>query len=401
MHGSIFYPTFIEMFAGGGFARLGLSPRWSCVFANDLCADKADAYARNFGRTHLAVADIADVDPHALPTADLAWASFPCQDLSLAGRRRGMTRATRSGSFWIFNDILLTLRAERRAPKLVVLENVVGALTSAKGADFRALVHALSDAGYRCGALIINASMFTPQSRPRLFIIAVRRDLDLPPLQHSDTALWTSPALEAASRELADEGLPLIAFSPPTPARANVSLASILETDIPTFSKARATAILDTMSAAGRTHIAIAQATASVTQRPAYGVIAMRTRQQPDGSRRPRAEPRFDGLAGCLRTPGGGSSHQILVAAAPNGSLTLRRFTPRECARLMGAPDDYVLPGNPTRAYKLCGDAVAPPVVRYLDATILTPILLANRTADQSLRNIQSKSTIGIAMTSP
>ena len=160
-------PTFIEMFCGGGFARLGLSPRWACVFANDLCPDKAAAYARNFGPAHLAVGDILDIDPRALPTADLAWASFPCQDLSLAGQRRGMTRATRSGAFWPFNDILVALRAAQRAPKLVILENVVGALTSAKGADFRALVHALSGVGYRCGALIANAAMFTPRAERR------------------------------------------------------------------------------------------------------------------------------------------------------------------------------------------------------------------------------------------
>ncbi len=394
-------PTFIEMFCGGGFARLGLSPRWACVFANDLCPDKAAAYARNFGPAHLAVGDILDIDPRALPTADLAWASFPCQDLSLAGQRRGMTRATRSGAFWPFNDILVALRAAQRAPKLVILENVVGALTSAKGADFRALVHALSGVGYRCGALIANAAMFTPQSRPRLFVIAVRRDLDVPSSLQGDNAGWSAPALDAAAEQLAAAGLPLIPFAPPAPRRANTSLASILEDDVPNFSRARATRILDTMSATGRAQIAIAQATASVAQRPAYGVIAMRTREHPDGSRRPRAEPRFDGLAGCLRTPGGGSSHQILVIASPDGSIALRRFTPRECARLMGAPDEYVLPDNPTRAYKLCGDAVAPPVVRYLDDTIFTPIMQANRAPAQSFRNIQSASTIGIARKSP
>src|SRR4051794_39162007 len=104
-------PTFYEFFAGGGMARAGLGPEWRCLFANDFDATKADAYKRNWGADHFVCADVATLHPAALPeTASLAWASFPCQDLSLAGDYRGLGKATkvttRSGTFWPFWSLM-------------------------------------------------------------------------------------------------------------------------------------------------------------------------------------------------------------------------------------------------------------------------------------------------------
>jgi DNA (cytosine-5)-methyltransferase 1 len=87
----------------------------------------------------------------------------------------------------------------------------------------------------------------------------------------------------------------------------------------------------------------------------------------------PCAEARFDGLAGCLRTPAGGSSRQI-VLVAENGGLRARWLLPREAARLMGLPDAYVLPAGSTAALKLLGDGVAAPVVRWLAEHLLEPL---------------------------
>jgi DNA (cytosine-5)-methyltransferase 1 len=87
-----------------------------------------------------------------------------------------------------------------------------------------------------------------------------------------------------------------------------------------------------------------------------------------------RAEVRFDGLAGCLRTPAGGSSRQfVLVIEA--GELRARLLTPREAARLMGLPDDYRLPTSATAALHLAGDGVVANVVRRLAAELLEPLL--------------------------
>jgi DNA (cytosine-5)-methyltransferase 1 len=92
------------------------------------------------------------------------------------------------------------------------------------------------------------------------------------------------------------------------------------------------------------------------------------------GRRVQRAEVRFDGLAGCLRTPAGGSSRQLLIVVQ-DGEVRARLLAPRECARLMGLPDDYRLPPSATAALHLAGDGVVAPVVRHLAARLIEPVL--------------------------
>ena len=118
--------TFYEFFAGGGMARAGLGEGWRCLFANDFDEKKAATYAANWGAEHLLVKDVAKVRVAALPRgADLAWASFPCQDLSLAGDGAGL-KGDRSGTFWPFWRLVEKLVKEERHPSVVVLENVCG-----------------------------------------------------------------------------------------------------------------------------------------------------------------------------------------------------------------------------------------------------------------------------------
>jgi DNA (cytosine-5)-methyltransferase 1 len=102
------------------------------------------------------------------------------------------------------------------------------------------------------------------------------------------------------------------------------------------------------------------------------GGIYKRTRVE-KGKRVQRAEVRFDDIAGCLRTPVGGSSRQSIIIVE-GSSVRSRLLSPREAARLMGLPDSYKLPENYNAAYHLSGDGVAVPVVRYLAANILEPL---------------------------
>ena len=128
--------TFYEFFAGGGMARAGLGEGWQCLFANDFDAKKAASYVTNWGSDDMVREDVAKLTSEDLPgQADLAWASFPCQDLSLAGAGAGL-KGERSGTFWPFWKLMLALKEQKRAPRLIVLENVTGALTSHEGKDF-------------------------------------------------------------------------------------------------------------------------------------------------------------------------------------------------------------------------------------------------------------------------
>src|SRR5271170_244107 len=380
-------PGFYEFFCGGGMARAGLEPEWRCLFANDVDPRKGAAYAANWGSEQLRIADVASLRAVDLPgSVDLAWASFPCQDLSLAGAGAGLDGA-RSGAFWGFSSTMRALAAQGRAPLLIVLENVVGVLTSKGGADFAAICTALQGLGYRFGALTIDAAHFLPQSRPRVFIIAIRRAEALsarlvspgPPSHHASAALRRAAA--ALAPPLAADWLWWRLLEPP---RANLRLADCLDNDpneARWHSIQQTERLLAALSPASRRDIELARASGE----PAIGALFRRTRPDSAGGVRVQAEARFDGLAGCLRTPGGGSSRQFLIVVAGDRTHT-RLMNPREAARLMGLPDAYVLPARATDAFHLVGDGVAAPVVRFLSERLLLPLMGLGRERDLALR---------------
>ena len=366
-------PAFYEFFAGGGMARLGLGPEWTCLFANDICEKKAASYRENFnGAPEMQTGDVWSLNAADLPgRADLAWASFPCQDLSLAGARGGL-HARRSGAFWGFWRLMRELDAEGRAPHTLALENVVGLLTSRRGKDFETLLAVLSEKGYRVGALVLDGAWFTPQSRPRLFIVATRAAAP----EGAPAACWLHPSLLRAFDRL-PPSLRENWFWPPLPApppRA-VGLENIIERDPADAlwrSPEETRRLLGQMSPSNAFKLEQARKLARERDATIHGMGYRRTRTE-RGVKRQRLEVRFDGVAGCLRTPAGGSSRQFVVQVSPEGER-VRLLSPREAARLMGLPDDYRLPDRYNEAYHLCGDGVVVGAVRWLSAHVLTPI---------------------------
>ena len=105
------------------------------------------------------------------------------------------------------------------------------------------------------------------------------------------------------------------------------------------------------------------------------GTVYKRTRRDETGRKVQRAEVRFDDIAGCLRTPAGGSSRQLVIFVEGR-KVRSRLISSRETARLMGLPDDYALPDNYNEAYHLTGDGVVVPVVRFLAETLIEPVIL-------------------------
>ena len=103
------------------------------------------------------------------------------------------------------------------------------------------------------------------------------------------------------------------------------------------------------------------------------GAVYRRTRPDEKGIKQQRAEVRFDGLAGCLRTPGGGSSRQTIIVVE-GGNIRSRLLSSREAARLMGLPDTYKMPRRYNEAYHLAGDGVCVSVVRFLASVLLEPL---------------------------
>jgi DNA (cytosine-5)-methyltransferase 1 len=375
-------PKYYEFFAGGGMARAGLGNAWNCVFANDFDAMKVATYAENWGSEHLVFEDVAKVKTSQLTGhADLAWASFPCQDLSLAGDYRGLGSAnslikTRSGTFWPFWALMRALKKENRGPKVIVLENVYGALTSREGKDFAAICSALSGSNYKYGAIVIDAIRFVPQSRQRVFFIAVDSSLDIPNNVTVDRPSneWHPHSLTIAQSKLSDAvKRNWLWWNLPQPAKRTKVLSSIIESKpqgVEWHSVADTKALLDMMTPLNRSKVMASQAEG----KRVVGCLYKRTRLDESGIKRQRAEVRFDGIAGCLRTPKGGSSRQTILVVEGD-SVRSRLLSPREAARLMGLSDSFKLPSRYNDAYQLAGDGVCVDVVSYLSKNLLGPIV--------------------------
>lgn len=368
------FKTFAEFFAGIGLIRMGLERKgWSIAFANDIDPQKYEMYNHHFGdaEQHLLLDDIHAIPAERVPSVTLATASFPCNDLSLAGSRHGLS-GKESSAFWGFMQILEGM-GERR-PLFVLLENVTGFLTSHGGADFTEALMALNRFGYTVDTFMLDAARFVPQSRPRLFVVAIhdgavqgavhdRRHGRAMYVDESDVRPRSLAAFIAAHPEIRWAVRDL-----PSQPRREATVESILD-DIPHsspmwWSEARATYLLNQMSAR---HQAIAENMVA-DQRWSYGTVFRRVRHN-----KSMAELRTDGIAGCLRTPRGGSGRQILFKAG-FGHYYARLLTPRECARLMGA-DDYSIDVPPNQALFGFGDAVCVPAIEWIAEYYLNPVV--------------------------
>lgn len=357
-------------------ARAGLGQGWQCLFANDFDHKKGNAYRANWGGAELKTCDVGSLVPKDVPgTADLAWASFPCQDLSLAGAGAGL-KGERSGTFWPFWKLIKGLIAVERAPKIIVLENVCGTLTSHGGKDFTTICSALQQASYKFGALVIDAEFFVPQSRPRLFFVAVSEGTAIPDQLISAQAYdpWHTRGLQNAH-----EGLPpkaktnWIWWNLAKPSKRNTKFSDLIEEnppDVDWHTREKTSQLLRMMSDLNRTKVNIAKK----SNKRMVGGVYKRTRRDEFRRKVQRAEIRFDDIAGCLRTPAGGSSRQLILVVQGD-KVRSRLISARETARLMGLPDDYKLPDNYNEAYHITGDGVVVPVVRHLVQHVVEQIL--------------------------
>ena len=371
-------PKFYEFFAGGGMARAGLGAGWQCAFANDFDPKKVKSYVENWGEGEVQLGDVNHVRSSDLPGyADLVWASFPCQDLSLAGGGAGL-KGERSGTFWPFWKQVEALTAEGRKPRLVALENVTGMLSSHRGKDFQAICRALYEGGYRYGAVVVDAAHFVPQSRKRVFIVGISNDedIDVGLVQSQPSLVWHPAPLQRAVDRL-DEDLKAnwVWWSLPDVEQRKSKFIDFYEhapTEVKWHTPEETAKLLGMMTERNRQKLEFANRAGQAT----VGTLYRRTRPSPDGGVQ-RAEIRLDGTAGCLRTPSGGSSRQIVVRSDKNG-IRSRLISAREAARLMGLPDTYRLPANYNDAYHLLGDGLAVPAVAFVSNNLLSP-LASNR----------------------
>lgn len=366
-------PSVAEFFAGIGLVRMGLEQAgFQVAFANDIEAKKRDLYETHFGDTddHFSLADICDVSADAFPDVELATASFPCTDLSLAGKRAGLA-GEHSGMFYEFARILEE-KGDRK-PRVVLLENVPSFATSHGGEDLRIAIQTLNDLGYWCDLMVVNAKHFVPQSRPRLFIVA-----SLERLAERARGDWTPSEIRPAWVErfvTKHPELKLQALRLELPPASTQTLADVVERLPPNdprwWDEARTKAFIDSLFPL---HLQKLEAMKS-GRRLSFGTAFRRRR-----AGKSTWEIRVDGVAGCLRTIRGGSSKQALVEAG-GGNVRVRWMTGREYGRLQGAGDFNLNGSSEVDAMFAFGDAVCVPVIGWIAEQYLRPLVDRSITA--------------------
>jgi DNA (cytosine-5)-methyltransferase 1 len=368
--------TFLEFFAGIGLVHRGLQRSgWECIYANDISEKKMEMYLDEFpGATYFHREDIWNADDvlkHIGERAMLATASFPCIDLSLAGHMRGL-EGKHSGTLFGFIQVMHRLKERGLMPPTVMLENVVGLVSGKGGDDFRKTCRAVADLGYFLDAVIVDAKHFVPQSRPRLFIIGILPEAMTSDAQNAEE--WEAEMSRrsgAAGKKLYDAmkstKLPTGWAAHRLPALPSVknNIADFIDADDDQtwWSKEEVEKHLNRTSEAHYKDI-------ERLRRSGKTWVGTGFRRIREGTT--RVEVRFDGIAGCLRTANGGSARQIVVLIC-DGKVKMRWMTPREYARLQGAPDFNIKRGI-NQSLTGFGDGVCVPVIEWVDANILSSI---------------------------
>jgi DNA (cytosine-5)-methyltransferase 1 len=352
----------LEFFSGIGLARAGMSAAGiDTVWANDIDSVKCKLYTAQWGGADLHFGDVFDVDADNVPNADIAWASSPCTDLSLAGKRGGLVDGPESRAFFGFIDVIEGMG--ERAPRAIVLENVCGLASSHEGNDFRTVVESFNLLGYSVDAFELNARRWLPQSRPRMFVVGVKDPIGGGEIDTSirpDRLAWIHSDPELTTHITPVEKAPILLSSGFTVVSEKLS-----DDDPRWWNEERSQAFVDSLSTIQRERFDLLKASDETVARTAY----RRTR-----AGRPVWEIREDDISGCLRTARGGSSKQAVIFVG-KGEARMRWMTGLEYARLQGAGDFKLEGFRESQIQYAFGDAVAVPAVTWLMKQAVIPAL--------------------------
>lgn len=301
--------TFIDLFAGIGGMRLAYEAAGgSCVYSNEWNKFCQQTYMANFGE--FPDGDITKVNAEDIPDHDILLAGFPCQPFSIAGvsKKRSMGRATgfadkTQGT--LFFDVCRILKAKR--PKAFMLENVKNLCSHDHGRTFKVILESLAELDYEVFYQIMDGQKFVPQHRERIVIIGFDK-----------------------KRYGADVDFSFdIALEKPQPL-----LKDILQTDVD-----EKYTLSDKLWQYLQDYAAKHRAAGNGF---GYGIAPL------------------DGVSRTLSARYYKDGSEILIAQSGKNP---RKLTPRECARLQGFPDSFVIPVSDTQAYKQFGNSVVVPLI--------------------------------------
>lgn len=327
--------SFIDLFAGIGGTRLGFEQvGGKCVFTSEWNKWAAETYQANFGSDHPFIGDIVPFPADEVPCHDVLLAGFPCQPFSISGvskrnslgKPHGFECATQGTLFF---DIARIIAKKR--PKAFFLENVKNLVSHDGGNTFEVILETLRDElGYDVHYKVINGRHWVPQNRERIFIVGFREKAKF----SWDDLLVPTGDIELKTILHPEDGTESVEEPYTKGTLAKVSNKYILSDRLWTY--------LQNYAAKHR----------AKGNGFGYGLVT-----KDDVARTLSARYYKDGS-------------EILVARGEGKNP--RRLTPRECARLMGFPDQYLIPVSDTQAYKQFGNSVIVPLISEI-AKIMIP----------------------------
>lgn len=381
---------FIDLFAGVGGFRLAMERAGhECVWSCEIDRWCQAVYRHHWGQVK--AGDARRVNPATIPDFDILCAGFPCQSFSVAGKRKGF-QDTRGTLFYEISRI-----AEAKRPRLLLLENVRGLLSNDRGQTFLAVLRELGRIGYWAEWQVLNSKhITTPQNRPRVFVVGHRRGSggrEIFPITENDSA--SIEATEGQEGKVTHtltgenagggnargnyiaEGAPMIYDDYNSTLKATGIVGAVRQTfsrqalgnacKLIRWQNKKDGVVVDdtapTLRSSGGTDIRKRPAIISATN--PHSLKESRTYHLSNETR-------------ALKCPSG--NQESLIALIQSGLISLRRFTPHECERLQGFPDDWTRWGidekgklitiSETRRYKMMGEAVTVPVVEFLAGRI-------------------------------
>jgi DNA (cytosine-5)-methyltransferase 1 len=308
---------FIDLFAGIGGIRLAYqSLGGQCVFTSEWHPASQQTYAANFGEVPFG--DITKISETVVPDHDVLLAGFPCQPFSLAGvskknslgREHGFKDETQGTLFF---DVVRIL--EHKRPKAFMLENVKNLVSHDKKNTFRIIREALDELGYNVHFKVLDGKHFVPQHRERILIVGFDRD------RYDSEEPFEFPQMPAPTAVIED----------------------ILEKDVP--------------------------AKYTLTNNLWKYLQDYAAKHKAAGNGFGFGLTPLDGIARTLSARYHKDGSEILIPQAPGQNP--RRLTPRECARLQGFPDSFVIPVSDTQAYRQFGNSVVMPLMRAVGREVV------------------------------
>lgn len=313
----------IDLFSGIGGIRLAFENNGAkCVCSSEIDKYACQTYYENFNDKPLG--DVSKLGKGDFPHFDILAGGFPCQPFSLGGMRKGFndTRGT------LFFEVARILKECK--PKAFLLENVQGLVNHDKGKTIETIENVINELGYSFRWKVMNAKDYgVPQNRSRWYCIGFRRDLGV---SFSETI---DKQVKKASN----------VFYFPSECKLTISLSDIIDDVVDDCYKVSDIAI----SNIDKFKDAYLENHASEKPLIAYEV------------RPSRCSFRNDGISPCLTAKMGTGGNNVPIVVSQK-----RKLTERECLKIMGFPENFVIKKNSSHSYKQLGNSVVVPVVSVL-----------------------------------